>query len=117
MDCRRLIAFCMVLAYLFLPMDGFAQFQALTPSVVRSDTIAANGGTDRSHCPDSPCSDGEHGVGVCDASCSCCSCFAPLPSGVSIDFSPVVTSMIPFEPFRALPLVCLPIFVPPQNRS
>ncbi len=116
MDCRRLIALCLVLAYLFLPMDGFAQFQPFAPAAGQTDTLPVKIEAAKDHCPDCPCSDGEHGAGGCDASCSCCSCFAPLPQGVTIDFIPVVTSMIPFERFQTLPQVYLPIFVPPQNR-
>jgi hypothetical protein len=113
MDYRRLITFCLVLAYLLLPLNGLAQLQPFAPSV---DTIAANIEAAPGHCNDCPCSDEGHGMGGCDASCSCCSCFAPLPQGVTLDFSPVVTFLTLFESFQALPQVFLTIFVPPQNR-
>ena len=116
MDCRRLIALCLIIAYLILPMDGFAQFQPFAPpSVGQEDTIAVNIEATQGHCPDCPCNDEGHGAGGCDASCFCCSCFAPLPHGFTLDFTPLITSITPFEPFRALPQICLPIFVPPQN--
>lgn len=117
MDYRRLIALCMVLAYLLLPMDGFAQLQPFAPSADQADTIVVNIEAPHGHCSDCPCSDDGHGTGGCDASCSCCSCFAPLPHGFTLDFSPVVTSLTLFEPFQALPQVFLTIFVPPQNRT
>ncbi len=65
-----------------------------------------------SHDP-SPEHDGDHGC--CD-SCVNCVCHASLAMHqFTLSYSPLVTALTPFEPYRHLPEVFLSKFIPPEN--
>ena len=118
MHYRRLTALLMVCAFLFLPLESFANHEpAFSPTLYSTSPLEiASPEEPDSHCP---CTD-RHGSDGCSFNCSCCSCcsfFAPLPTGISCRSIPPVTSFSMIEPFKRFPEVYLPIFVPPQNRS
>jgi hypothetical protein len=119
MHSRQLIALLMVCAYLFLPLESFANleppFSYSSPGGISLLEITSPGDP-ASHCP---CTD-RHAPDGCNPSCSCCSCCsfsAPLPAGVAWRASQLPVSFSSLDPFKHLPEVYLPIFVPPQNRS
>ena len=62
-------------------------------------------------CPDDSHSEADH-----DAASCFCSCHLPLTmQAVQIQHSPVITDLVFFESFTAIPEVYLPKFIPPQN--
>ena len=70
-------------------------------------------GADADHCPSCPShdqTDSDHCASSCDCSCHLSVTVPP----VSIRFSPVVTDLVFFEPFTALPEVYLSKFIPPH---
>ena len=53
-----------------------------------------------------------------DASACYCSCHLPvIVQPIQINHVPLVSDLVAFEPFTALPEVCLPKFIPPQNQA
>ncbi len=62
-----------------------------------------------------PCTD-DHESGQCDVSCTCCAAFAALPGRVTFHTPFSTEVFFPVESPLLLPQVCLPIYVPPQNR-
>jgi len=65
------------------------------------------------HCPG--CPGGGHSDADHDASTCYCSCHLPITEQFArIQHDPLVTELISFEPFTALPNVYLPRFIPPQ---
>jgi hypothetical protein len=76
--------------------------------------VAARCDAPADHCP--ACPDGDHsGSDQCPSSCYC-SCHLPLTmQTVQVQHSPVITELVFFESFIAIPEVYLPKFIPPQN--
>jgi hypothetical protein len=112
---KQIRALFILSVYLLLLMQGFSHAES---NFVTTDQAVVNQLETETHypCQDGPCKDG-HEKGECNATCSCCSNFTPLPQGV-ISFVPPRAAFFPIiEPFLALPLVYAHIFVPPQNRS
>ena len=77
-------------------------------------SVAAGCDAPADHCP--ACPDGDHSSpDHCPSSCYC-SCHVPLTvQAVRIQHSPVITDLVFFESFTAIPEVYLPKFIPPQN--
>ncbi|MCM2357156.1 MAG: hypothetical protein NDI77_03340 [Geobacteraceae bacterium] len=72
------------------------------------------GGAGADHCPSCPDS-GQSETDSCASSCYC-SCHLPVTGlPFQLKHTPVISELVFFEPFTALPEVYLPKFIPPQN--
>ena len=103
----------LIVLYLFVPVMGFAHVDASHGGITE---IQAVGGVVGSPCDHCPCSD-EQGSRCCDASSCSCGFHGPPTQGLQIHYAPVEIITRHAEPFRMLPLVYFPIFVPPQKTS
>lgn len=109
---KHIFATILIVLYLFLPTQNNvhgANFDAGNSGLQISNDMPV-----KVPCNDCPCSD-EHGSDCCDTTSCNCSCHVPLVQNIRFIYSPVVTALLPLEPYWSLPHVYFPIFVPPQR--
>jgi hypothetical protein len=107
----RHIAVLLVVIYLFIPVMGLAHAGVPFAGTAVIRTID---GREDSPCENCPCSQ-ENDSHCCDSACCSCAFHCPPVQGMQVRYSPIVIIARHGEPFRAMPQVYLPIFVPPQN--
>lgn len=111
----RLIVVVMICLYLHHPSRGVAATFFDPPRIFQSDK-SESPSAGHLPCSDCPCSDTTHGD--CSFNCSCCSFIPSLTHHFSgIIYPPAEQKLAIAEPYRRLPQVYLPIFVPPQNKA
>ena len=87
---------------------------AETPGGSQLQKFQVQDQADDDHCPNCP----ERSHPESDDCASSCGCLCHLPASmqsIRITHSPVITEIVFFEPFTALPEVYLSKFIPPQN--
>ena len=113
----------MAIVMLFTAVTGFCGDLCASESSAQVTNVSGNaqiadlhaGSEKQCPCPAGQGTDSHR----CDSSCDCdCPCHAPLTQhSIRFDGPGLVVALVFHEPFKHLPEVFLPKFIPPQNKA